>query len=357
MTLDTTKIEDRAVRAVGDYIDDCPKLKSFCQSNDKTPVWDGDIIIYNSKEHNVRNFLARVPVQIKGTTNTRDDSYRIEREYIEAYEADRGCVFFMVQEEKETYKTNRILYAMLSMEDVNALLQQNTQTIKIDLQEIPADRSVFEQELIEFAKKRKGQKVDNPAPKEIASLVEQFKEIEEHLAEVKDKRGKVLLQTNIKAIAELKNDGTIGWRDTFMILSGETLDLAIQHIKDYDFLYLQHDLGVYLYKQRLFHLAEDYFIKSLKECRYRAKEDLSYVPYVATTLNNLANLHRNLNRYELAEAEYLESLEIYRKLAQSNPDAHMPDVAMTLNNLAVLHRNLNRYELAESEYGERMGIG
>ena len=353
----TTKIEKKAVRAVEDFIDDFPKLESNIQSNDKTPIWDGEITIYNSEEeHAVENFFARVPVQVKGTTNSEKDSYWIERQYIEAYKADRGCVFFLVQEKEISYQPIKILYAMLSMEDIHELLQQQTKSIKIDLQEIPADRSAFEQELINFAKKRKGEKLDNPATKEIASLVEKFKEIEKHLDEVEDKDDRIELKTSIKAITELKNDGTVGWRDDFVHHSRKALDLAIKHIKGYDYLDLQHNLGLYLHKQKLYHLAEDYYVKSLKECRERAKENPSYNRHVATTLNNLANLHSNLNRFENAEEEYQEALEIYRELAKANPDAFLPDVAMTLNNLAILHWDLNRFEIAEAEFQEALEI-
>ena len=358
MAKNTTKIEDKAVRAVGDYIDDCPKLKSYCQSNDKTPVWDGDIFIYKSEEeHNVKNIFARVPLQIKGTTNTEDGFYRIEREYIKAYQAERGCVFFMVQEDKETYKPIRILYAMLALEDVNALLQQKTQTIKIDLKEVPANPRDFETELIKFAKKRNREMIDNPAPKEIASLVKKFKEIEKHLDEVEDKGARIELKSFIDTIIGLKNDGTVGWRDTFVHLSRKALDLASKHIEGYDFLYLQHDLGLYLHEQKLYHLVEDYYVQSLKELRERATANPdAFLPDVAMTLNNLANLHSDLNRFEMAEKEFKEALEIYRELAKANPDAFLPDVATTLNNLAALHSDLNRFEMAEEEYKEALVI-
>ena len=158
MGTNTTIIEKEAVLAVEKFILRCPKLESIIQSNDKTPIWDGDILIYNDEEeHKVENFLARVPVQVKGTTNTKDDFYRIEHQYIEAYQADRGCVFFMVQVDKDLDK-HRILYAMLSLADVDVLLQQQqqqqTKTIRIFLQEIPTDRLDFENELIKFTKKR-----------------------------------------------------------------------------------------------------------------------------------------------------------------------------------------------------------
>ena len=358
MAKNTTKIEDKAVRAVGDYIDDCPKLKSYCQSNDKTPVWDGDIFIYKSEdEHNVKNIFARVPLQIKGTTNTEDDFYRIEREYIEAYQAERGCVFFMVQEDKETYKPIRILYAMLALEDVNALLQQKTQTIKIDLKEVPANPRDFETELIKFAKKRNGELIENPAPKEIASLVKKFKETEKHLDEVTDKGARIELKSFIDTIIGLKNDGTVGWRDTFVHLSRKALDLASKHIKGYDFLYLQHNLGLYLYQQKLYHLVEDYYVKPLREFRERATANPdTFLPDVAMTLNNLANLHSNLNRFEMAEDEYKEALEIYRKLAEANPDAFLPYVGGTLFNIALLRMSEHRKDEAKKACEEALKI-
>ena len=77
---------------------------------------------------------------------------------------------------------------------------------------------------------------------------------------------------------------------------------------------------------------------------------------MAGTLNNLAILHRNLNRPVEAEAEYREALEIYRALAKEIPGAYLGYVAGTLNNLAILHRNLNRPVEAEAEYREALEI-
>ncbi|MBO5799431.1 MAG: hypothetical protein J6R41_05305, partial [Paludibacteraceae bacterium] len=79
--MNTNKIERAAARSVEEYIDECPQLEPYITSNDKTPIWDGDIYIYNHNEsYSVKNFLSRVPLQIKGTTNYEDDSFRIGRE-------------------------------------------------------------------------------------------------------------------------------------------------------------------------------------------------------------------------------------------------------------------------------------
>ncbi|MEB3120641.1 MAG: hypothetical protein VKL41_05395 [Snowella sp.] len=43
----------------------------------------------------------------------------------------------------------------------------------------------------------------------------------------------------------------------------------------------------------------------------------------------------------IAEQEYQEALQIRRELAAENPVSFLPDVATTLNNLAVLHSDKN----------------
>ncbi|MDR0915025.1 MAG: tetratricopeptide repeat protein [Oscillospiraceae bacterium] len=82
----------------------------------------------------------------------------------------------------------------------------------------------------------------------------------------------------------------------------------------------------------------------------------TYLSNVATILNNLGNMHTNLTQYTDAEKTYQEALKYYRKLAQTNPDAYLPDVAMTLNNLGVLHRTLTQYADAEKTYQEALDI-
>ncbi|MEB3190033.1 MAG: tetratricopeptide repeat protein [Snowella sp.] len=86
---------------------------------------------------------------------------------------------------------------------------------------------------------------------------------------------------------------------------------------------------------------------------YRNLGDLTNV---ATTLNNLANLHSDKNEMAIAEAEYQEALQIYRTLAEENPRSFLPYVATTLNNLANLHGDRNEMAIAEAEYQEALQI-
>ena len=59
------------------------------------------------------------------------------------------------------------------------------------------------------------------------------------------------------------------------------------------------------------------------------------MPYVAAALNDLGLYDTKRMRLKTPEV-YNEALEIYRNLAQSTPQAYLPDVAVTLNNLANL---------------------
>ncbi len=82
----------------------------------------------------------------------------------------------------------------------------------------------------------------------------------------------------------------------------------------------------------------------------------TYLPYVATALNNLGTLQSYKNEFEDALKSFKEALEVYRKLAQANPQAHLPNVATTLNNLGVFQKEKNEFEDALKSYKEALEI-
>lgn len=351
--MNNNRIERAAVRAVEEYIDRCPRLEPVLQSNDKTPIWDGEIYVYGKERHKVDDFSAIVHLQIKGSASAKGNFYRIGRAYVEAYKADRGCVFLLHQQREDSSK---LLYAILSVKQIDTLLQQITKTIKFDLKEVPTNPLDFQDELIAFAEERNGKRIENTSPKEIESLVQEFKALEQHLDEIEDNGVRYELESYLNTILGLRNDGTVGWRDKFIYLARKVLDLTLQHIKDYDALNLQFKLGAYLYDQKLYHLVEDYYLQALEQCRERAKDSPVYMRNVAGILNNLAVFHSDLNQYTTAEKEYQEALEIQLKLAKDNPEAYLADVAKTLNNLAGLHWKNNQLYTAEQEIQEAFDI-
>ena len=358
--VNNTRIGKKAVSAVQNYLDDCPKLNYDIHTNDTIPVFDGDILVYKEKNSNkIEDYVGPVRIQVKGSTDS-EESYTIKREHVRVYENAGGCIFFkvlVIEGPSDNLTASKILYNILYLDDITQLLKKDTKTLQIQLKEMPTN-DVFEKEVSIFAKSIGRQKVEQSSKKEIESLVNGFVELEKHYDEIHDQDARFELESQIRTIKSLKDDGSVLWRNKFYYHSRKAIDLAINNIKDFDFADLQFKLGKYLQVQKQYHLAEDYYLKVLKECRKRAEDNL--YPWrksdIATTLNNLAVLHMDLTRYDEAEKEYKEALEIRRELAKNNRDAYIGDVAMTLNNLGNLHRALTRYEEAEKEYKEALEI-
>jgi class 3 adenylate cyclase/Tfp pilus assembly protein PilF len=72
----------------------------------------------------------------------------------------------------------------------------------------------------------------------------------------------------------------------------------------------------------------------------------------ATSLINLAALHKSQGKNELAETLYLRALEIVHKVL----DPEHPDIIPHLNNLAVLYQDQDKYEQAEPLYEKALTI-
>jgi hypothetical protein len=56
-----------------------------------------------------------------------------------------------------------------------------------------------------------------------------------------------------------------------------------------------------------------------------------------------SKFRKSRNEFSIAEEKYQETLVIYRKLAEKNPQTWLADVAGTLNNLAVLQKGIRRH--------------
>ena len=64
--MDSAKIESKAVSAVETLIWEYDKLMPQINKDDKQPLWDGYIYIYNDSNHCNENMKGRVPLQVKG---------------------------------------------------------------------------------------------------------------------------------------------------------------------------------------------------------------------------------------------------------------------------------------------------
>ena len=182
-------------------------------------------------------------------------------------------------------------------------------------------------------------------------LIAEAKRWSDLAAAVKNKQRvsveKIVLR--IQLLSAAKSDNT--WVQQCINLYRPAVAFARQCYNPSDLASLIFSQAKFLQENNQFKEAAEAYLEVLSY--FREQGDL---PNVATTLNNLANLHRVTHYFKAAEKEYQEALAIYRKLAKTTPEAYLPDVAMTLNNLANLHSNTHDFKAAEKEYQEALGI-
>ena len=119
----------------------------------------------------------------------------------------------------------------------------------------------------------------------------------------------------------------------------------------------QFDAAKYLHKQNQFSKSSIYYERALFIYRRLAQSNPeAYESDVAQTMNNLAGLYRSTQRFTEGETMYKEALEIRRRLAQSNPQAYELDVAQTQYNLGHLKFDVKRYEEAIPPFEEALNI-
>ena len=97
--------------------------------------------------------------------------------------------------------------------------------------------------------------------------------------------------------------------------------------------------GMLAYQEKDFVTAKKLFERALETLELGRQPD----PHAATTLNNLAAVHKNLGEIEQAELRYRNSLAVIETI--QGPDH--PDVAMGLNNLAALYFSERAFGKAE----------
>lgn len=116
-----SKIEDRAIGALSNIIDDHQTMAHQFNSMDKEMSWDGYIWIYKNVNggQDKNNFDDKVPVQIKGHIdedekycNKKYITYPVSLEDLEVYFNDRGVLYFEIFMSKDGRK-REIFYASL----------------------------------------------------------------------------------------------------------------------------------------------------------------------------------------------------------------------------------------------------
>ncbi len=137
-------IEEVAVQRVKREILKYDCLKDYINTNDKTPMWDGEIYVYNENSKYKANgdFMGKISVQVKGHKVTKiksgNSKYSIDVEYLRAYQKDKKGVLLFVVEMTDSENT-QIYYANLLPVDLKDLLnhvKEKQKSITIDIKPV-----------------------------------------------------------------------------------------------------------------------------------------------------------------------------------------------------------------------------
>lgn len=138
-----SQIENSAVGSVKRALNDTGYIDvSNIKEGDKFPVWDGDILVYDSdKERKNENIKYKLPVQVKGTEARVENSlkFKIRTNDLKKYRDDCGVIYFVVQVDKNNSINNKIFYIDLLPVNIKKILKNKTSkgSISVDIKIFP----------------------------------------------------------------------------------------------------------------------------------------------------------------------------------------------------------------------------
>ena len=120
------QIETLGVSYLTTFINRHSLLQTYFDSNDKTPVWDGEIHVLKSSSEKKSEIFGKVPVQIKATRQQKNKlkSFLLDISDLELYSKNGGVVFFVVWL-SETGALRNIYYKSLPPLSIKKLIKKN----------------------------------------------------------------------------------------------------------------------------------------------------------------------------------------------------------------------------------------
>lgn len=137
----SSNIEKAAVSKLDFILARSHLLQPLLYSNDKTPSWDGEVIVYGRKRHRKDDFLGKVPVQIKGTAKkliSNNASFNCQVSDLRNYYLEGGCIFFLISVDMSSDDCT-IYYSSLHVIDLKKTLDKakHQKSISIKLEKFP----------------------------------------------------------------------------------------------------------------------------------------------------------------------------------------------------------------------------
>jgi len=159
-------IEKIATSCIKMLLSRSPYLQPIIDDNDKTPVWDGDIFVYNTKDRYKKNenLIGRVPVQVKGHEVEKVDNndkietikFRVKIEDIKKFLTDGGVIYFVVHLDKNNQK---IFYNSLLPLDLSRLIKtySDQKTFMLEFKTLPLEEKDLADIFLDFIRNREKQ--------------------------------------------------------------------------------------------------------------------------------------------------------------------------------------------------------
>lgn len=130
-------IEELATGAVRRYFNTCNLISPQIQENDKTPDWDGELLLYKDKKDIRKNFIGSLRIQVKGKEVTKfkdKETFPVETVFLNNTRND-GFVFFVVEVMADG--SNKIFYRNMAPIEIRGELasitkEQKTRSVQFE---------------------------------------------------------------------------------------------------------------------------------------------------------------------------------------------------------------------------------
>lgn len=139
------RIEEAAISILKTALLKSPYLESYIDSNDKTPSWDGNVIVYINKNGKKDSIMGKVSIQVKGTevnpvNKDGTITYSADVADLNNYYNDGGVIFFVIFVHIPMI-SGEIYYTSLLPYDLNSIMEsvKSKKTYAIQLKRFPDD--------------------------------------------------------------------------------------------------------------------------------------------------------------------------------------------------------------------------
>jgi hypothetical protein len=135
----TGSIEKQGIGLFQAFISQSRILEPYIMSNDKSPSWDGEIILYNSQKTK-DDIRGIIPVQIKSTNvsnfHTNQRSFPVSKSDLRNFQIKNGTIFFVIEVIGMNF---RVFFQSLLPSDIKhylKIIRPGNKTLSIPLSEL-----------------------------------------------------------------------------------------------------------------------------------------------------------------------------------------------------------------------------